>query len=457
MRKRQLSIGVTIALMAITAALTLTLTYQYAMNRFNQQVKNVTERQKMYAKLYQIDTKTRSKFLFDIDETKLNDTIANGYVSGLGDAYSRYLSTAECTQLQQQLNGKSVGIGIEFAMNTAQEARITRVIAGSPAAVAGVQKNDCIVAVNGQNVSDWSEQQIADALSGDNGVEVTLTVARLDELGIMGEQIYTMTRSLYDLVTVESRMMAENIGYIRIYQFSTHTDEEFSASLEKLVQSGVTALVLDLRNNGGGTLESAANILNQLLPAGNLMYAADADGKKTVLYTSDSAQSTLPLNVLINENTASAAEAVAAAIRDYERGTIMGMTSYGKGTVQELYTFTDGSGLSLSTAYFVSPFGGGFHQVGITPDIRVELNYAGSLDLLSESADAQLSAAIRKLKQEAPTDEPVDDPTVSGESESGAESGAESEGTESGAQSEATGSAVSAIGMEPGCADATRA
>ena len=172
MKKKPFSVGVTIALMALTAALTLTLTYQYAMNRFNQQVKNVTERQKMYAKLYQIDTKTRGQFLFDIDETRLNDAIAEGYVAGLGDAYSRYLAPSDCARLQQQLSGKQVGIGAEFAVNELGEARISRLIEGAPAAVGGVQVNDRIVAVNGQDVTDWDEADIAAAIDGDAGTEV---------------------------------------------------------------------------------------------------------------------------------------------------------------------------------------------------------------------------------------------------------------------------------------------
>ena len=451
MKKKPFSVGVVIALMALTAALTLTLTYQYAMNRFNQQVKNVTERQKMYAKLYQIDTKTRGQFLFDIDETRLNDAIAKGYVAGLGDAYSQYLSTTECARLQQQLSGKQVGIGAEFAINELGEARISRLIEGAPAAVGGVMVNDRIVAVSGQDVTDWDEADIAAAIDGDAGTEVVLTLARQTASGEVAEQNVTLTRRSYDLVTVESRMLGDSIGYIRIYTFNERTDSEFASALASLTSAGMTGLVIDVRNNGGGTLKSAANILDALLPAGNIVYSGDASGKKTVMYTSDAAQNTVALAVLINDRSASAAELIAATVQDYERGTIIGAQSVGKGTLQELYTFTDGSGLSLTTAYFYPPFSGGFDHTGVTPDVRVALDYTGSLDLLPDDADTQLNAAVSKLRQDLGMETPAEGGEPDG---AGTESG-DTDAESGGAGSDVEGTS-SAIAMTDGCADATR-
>lgn len=455
MKKKPFSVGVTIALMALTAALTLTLTYQYAMNRFNQQVKNVTERQKMYAKLYQIDTKTRGQYLFDIDETQLNDAIAEGYVNGLGDAYSRYLTPADCAKLQLQLAGKEVGIGLEFSVNELGEARISRLIDGAPAAVGGVQIDDRIVAVNGQDVTDWDEADIAAAIGGDTGTEVVLTLARQGESGEVAEQSVTLTRREYSLVSVESRMLGDQIGYIRIYMFNEHTDTEFASALASLTGSGLSGLVIDVRNNGGGTLKSAATILDTLLPAGNIVYSGDTSGKKTVLYTSDAAQNTVPLVVLINGQSASAAELVAAAVQDFERGTVIGAQSMGKGTLQELYAFTDGSGLSLTTAYFYPPLGTTFDEVGVTPDVRVALDYTGSLDLLPEESDTQLNAAISKLRQDLGL-ETTETPDDGSETDPDADGGEPSDDPASADTSEPAASSGT-IAMAFGCADASRA
>ena len=455
MKKKPFSVGVTIALMALTAALTLTLTYQYAMNRFNQQVKNVTERQKMYAKLYQIDTKTRGQYLFDIDETQLNDAIAEGYVNGLGDAYSRYLTPADCAKLQLQLAGKEVGIGLEFSVNELGEARISRLIDGAPAAVGGVQINDRIVAVNGQDVTDWDEADIAAAIGGDAGTEVVLTLARQGESGEVAEQSVTLTRREYSLVSVESRMLGDQIGYIRIYMFNEHTDAEFASALASLTGSGLSGLVIDVRNNGGGTLKSAAAILDTLLPAGNIVYSGDTSGQKTVMYTSDAAQNTVPLVVLINGQSASAAELVAAAVQDFERGTVIGAQSMGKGTLQELYAFTDGSGLSLTTAYFYPPLGSTFDAVGVTPDVRVALDYTGSLDLLPEESDTQLNAAISKLRQDLGL-ETTETPDDGSEADPDADGGEPSDDPAPADTSEPAASSGT-IAMAFGCADASRA
>lgn len=442
MRKKRISLGVVFALMALTATLTLTLTYQYAMARFNEQVKNVTERQKMYAKLYQIDTRAREQFLYSIDENALNDAIANGYVEGLGDSRSAYLTQEACTQLQRQLSGKETGIGMEFTMVSGM-AVVSRTIEGGPAQVAGVRKGDYIVRVGAYVVEDWTEGQIAEKLKGEAGTEVVITVMRVNEAGEAVEESYTITRKEYNMVTVESRMVGDTTGYLRIYTFNETTDEEFSDALASLVQAGATSLIIDVRNNGGGTLESAAKILDTLLPAGSIVSSSDTTGKKTVLYTSDATQTELPLVVLINENSASAAELVAAAVQDYDKGTVIGVQSFGKGTLQELYTFTDGSGLYLTTANFHPPLSMSFEKNGVTPDIKVEQENAGNLDLIAAGMDTQLSAAISKLMQEPGSGEPL---LPEGTPNDGSSDNSDAEGSTS----------STTIAYQTGCEDYTR-
>lgn len=463
MGKRRVSPGVTIALMALTATLTLTLTYQYAMNRFNQQVKNLTERQKMYAKLYQVDTKTRDRYLYDIDENKLDDAITKGYVSGLSDPYSQFLTQSECTALQKQLAGRAEGVGMDIALSDSAVV-VTRLIDGAPAAVAGVQKDDRIVRVDGQNVTGWSVSQVADALAGSAGTEVSVEVAR----GASGEGntlSFVIPRREYDTVTVSSRMLDNSIGYIRIYSFDAKTADAFADALNALTRGGAAGLIIDVRNNGGGTLESAAKILDSLLPAGSIVSSAGADGKHTVLYTSDAAQNSLPLAVLINQKSASAAELIAAAVQDYHRGVVVGTQSYGKGTLQELFTFTDGSGLYLTTANFYPPLSGSFTDTGVTPDYDVRLQYNGSLDLLNDADDTQLNAAISRLTQgdDAPEQPAESDASSADDTQSDADASAESSAssqTSSRAASDSpqTASSGSAyVAMVPGCGDALHA
>lgn len=452
MKKVRVSLGVVIALMAITATLTLTLTYQYAMNRFNQQVKNVTERQKMYTRLYQIDNRVREYFLFPVDDNTIYDAIADGYVNGLKDDRTQYLPQKECLQAQLQMSGRETGIGMEFAMYGTTRMVVTRVINGAPAQLAGVQAGDYLVAINNKTLDDtWTVEQTAAELAGDAGTELVLTVQRTGEDGVPQDHTFTITRKQYETQTITHRMIG-TIGYIRIYSFNEHTDDEFETALIDLANAGAAGLVIDVRNNGGGVLESASGVLDTLLPTGTIVSSAGRDGVKKVLYTSDAGQTNLPLAVLINENTASAAELLAAAVQDYSKGRVVGTQSLGKGTIQELHTFSDGSGLYLTTAYFYPPFSSGFDGVGITPDIKVEMNYTGSLDLLNETTDTQLSAALNLLNQTgqfAPTDPNAG--TSSGENPSSGEevsSGEEtsSDNTSSGDASSGDASSDSASG-----------
>lgn len=459
MSKKRISVGVVIALMAITATLTLTLTYQYAMNRFNDQVKNITQRQKMYSRLYQLDTYAREFFLFPVDDNTIHDAIAEGYVNGLGDDSTRYLPQSQALKAQNQLEGMETGIGMEYAMYGSTQMRITRLINGAPAQLAGLQTGDFLDSINGVKLDGtWTEAQVAEALAGDAGTEVMLTVQRANAEGIPETLSFTITRKQYTTQTVTAKVINGN-GYIRIYSFSEYTDDEFEAALIQMVNEGVTGLVIDVRNNGGGVLESAARIADQLVPAGTIASYVDKSGEKKVLYTSGAGQTDLPIMVLINQNSASAAELLAAAVKDYGKGRILGTQSRGKGTIQELHTFSDGSGLYLTTAYFYPPFSNSFDKVGITPDIKVEMPYTGSLDLLDPTIDVQLNAAVLLLNQSSqfnPTN-PGDGTTSGDTSSEGTGTGDTSSGetTSGDTSSESTASGVSsqAVGYAPDCAD----
>ncbi|MBQ9083670.1 MAG: S41 family peptidase [Clostridia bacterium] len=473
MRKRRVPIGVVIALMAITATLTLTLTYQYAMNSFNDQVKNVAERQKMYGRLYQIDNRVRDYFLFPVDDAAMFDAIAEGYVNGLKDNGTKYLPQSLCLKTQQQIQGLESGIGMEIAMYGTTRAVVTRVIHSGPAQLAGVQAGDFLVGINDIVLDDtWTLERIEKLLAGDAGTELILKVQRTNEEGIPEDLTFTLTRREYETQTVTYRII-EGLGYVRIYSFNERTDEEFREALVSLVNTGINGLIIDVRNNGGGVMESAAAIADTLLPAGTIVSYSGRDGVKKPMYISDGGQTDLPLAVLINQNSASASEMLAAAVQDYNKGRIVGVQSYGKGTVQELHTFSDGSGLYLTTAYFYPPFSSSFHGVGITPDIKVEMSYTGSLDLLDETTDLQLSAAVNLLNQsgqfapvdpELPTtsDGASSDETASGDSASGDASSGE-DTTSGNTSSDAASSGESAssassqvIGYAEGCSDCIR-
>ena len=396
MGKKRVSLGVMIALIAVTAAITLSLTYQYALSRFNRQIMNLVEREKIYEKLSQIDSKTRENFYYHVDEDELIEAIANGYVDGLGDSYSAYLSAENAKQVLQELEGQGVGIGIEIYFSDDGRMLITRAMKNSPAALAGLTKGDEIISVDGHLVSENSKTDMLAYLSGEIGSSVSVSVKREGVEELITTQI---VRKSFAIETVTYRVLENGIGYIKIYEFSENTGREFNEAMTSLVKSGVKGFVLDVRDNPGGLVSSVAEVLDVILPSGNLVFAEYKSGGKKVMYTSDSSQIDVQIAVLINENSASGAELLAAAVRDYGRGKLVGQQTYGKGTMQEYYTFSDNSALRLTVAKFYPPLGPNFDGEGVAPDIAIEQSAEAKKNpyFVEDALDLQLSAASSAL------------------------------------------------------------
>lgn len=401
--KKRISWGVAIALMAVTATLTMSLTYQYTINRTKSQVDNLSERMKMYSKLSAIDQKVRDNYLnaLDLDENALNDAIAEGYMNGINDSHSYYLTQEEYASRQLELSGQMVGIGIEVTQQDDGTIVIACVIPNSPAAVAGLQKGDILQEVDGQELKPSDYSGLSDMVGGEAGTDVALTVLREEET-----LPFTVTRKQFDMVTVESRLLESGIGYIRIYEFTdgstspeSGTAAQFKAAVNSLGSQGATGFIIDVRNNPGGSLSAVASVLDQILPAGNIVSSQGKDGTKELLYTSDANQITLPLAVLVNENSASASELLASAVKDYGKGTLVGTTTYGKGTMQQLFPLTDGSAINLTIAKFYPPTSDNFDGVGVTPDIVSELpaEVKENFYFMTDEEDTQLSTAVSAL------------------------------------------------------------
>ncbi len=392
--KKRMSLGVTIALMAITAAITLSLTYQFAMSTFNERVHNINERQQMYTKLQEIDQKVRQYFYGVIDEEELNNSIASGYMDGLGDSHSIYLNAEQYKKMQTELTGSSVGMGAQYIQLEDGTLQVIHVDRSSPAQTAGLVKGDIVTGVGDILVGENSSDEVISALSGDLGEKKVLHILR-------GEETLDLeiTLNQYEVYSVEYSILSSNLGYISISEFNENTYAQFQEAMDALQQSSVLGLVIDVRNNPGGTLESVSGILDTLLPAGNIVFSEDKEGTKKVLYTSDAKQYEKPIAVLVNENTASAAELLACAIQDYNKGTVVGTTTYGKGTMQQLFTLSDGSALNLTIAKFIPPLSENFDGVGVSPDIAIELpeELQNVFYFLTEETDVQLKAAVSVL------------------------------------------------------------
>ncbi len=394
---KKISLGSTLALMLITAALTVSITMVLSMRRYNDELYNVNERSTMYSKLAELDSKVRQNYFGEIDEATLLDGLARGYVAGLGDQYSSYFTAEQYTKMSNNLNGKTVGIGVKTTEYTDGNLYVHHIVSGTPAESAGIQVGDVITTIDGKSVKDMGASKAEDALIGDEGSKITLSVDR------GGETFdFEIVRVRYDNQTVFSQQLG-SVGYIQVEQFNDTTGEQFIAAVDHLVSGGVTGLIFDVRDNPGGTLESVSQALDHLLPAGPIVSSTDKDGNTKILYESDEEGISLPMVVLVNGQSASAAELFACALRDYDLAKLVGVTTYGKGSMQKFFALDDGSGIDITVAKFNPPKSENFEGVGLEPDYKVELSGTNqNIYLLTDETDTQLQAAMSLLTGKTP-------------------------------------------------------
>lgn len=379
--------------MAIAAAITFTITMAYAKNIFNTKIANVEERAEVYEKISEIDQIVRNNYLNEIDEDELINAIADGYMKGLDDTYAYYMDQEEYNQYKMDNAGELIGIGVTVTLDESGYIRIVDVTEGSPAEQAGLQVDDLITKVDDTDVLTEGYQESTNLIRGEEGTKVTLTIHRAQE-----ELTMEVTRKLMETVTVTYRMIGED-GYIKISKFDSNTPRDFKAAVEDLQAQGATGLIFDVRNNPGGLLDSVAEVLDYLLPEGDIVSATDSKGNTEVLYTSDAECVNLPMVVICNGETASAAELFSAGLRDYQKAELVGVNTFGKGIMQTAYSLADGSAINFTTHYYNPPSGINFHGVGLKPDYEVQLTADQELRLgeLSDEEDSQLQKAISVL------------------------------------------------------------
>lgn len=456
---KKVPVGLTVSLMIITAALTVCITMLVSQQVFSGTLSGLSQQRALFDKLYEIDDKIQQYYYGEVDEAALYEGAAQGYVSGLGDPYAAY-SGVEDSQLNAAENqGQQVGIGITVVRHPDNGTiYVARVDAEGPARQAGIQPGDEIIRVDGQAVADIGYSQAVELLLGDAGSLVTVVVRTTDETGAAVEVPYSIERTEFTHTSVYAHMIG-TAGYIQITTFDEATTEQFKTAVQSMIDQGATGLIFDVRNNGGGLVDATAAMLDYLLPEGDIISATYADGTTEVLHTSDASEIDLPMAVLTNEQTASAAELFAAAIRDYDKGVLIGSTTYGKGVMQRTYTLSDGSSVRFTIAAFNSPSGENFNDIGVSPDLQIDLteDQQKYYYLLSDTEDPVIAAAANwvatgVLSQPAGSDESgTGSEAVTGVSSApaGSESSQPADGTgasseaASGVSSEETGSAVS--------------
>lgn len=343
-----------------------------------------------------LEKKVEDDFLYKVDKEKLRQGELKGMVASLGDPYSEYLTLEDFDALAEQTNGKFFGIGVSVSSNEEGQILVIAPIKDTPAEKVGIKTGDLIIKVNGEPVSGNDLQAAVAKIKGDKGTSVKITIYRPSTKETKDIDV---KRDEIKLETVISNTI-KDLGYIGITQFNDNTYDEFTKALNNLKEKNVKGLIIDLRGNPGGTVDSVEKIANELLPEGTIVSAKNRDGQVVFDYKSDKEYVNLPMAVLINGGSASASEILAGAIRDFKMGTLIGAKSFGKGIVQSVFPFPDGSGLKITTSEYFTPSGENIHKKGIKPDIEVKLpeNVKG-IGIEHLNTDNQLKKAIEVLEK----------------------------------------------------------
>lgn len=350
------------------------------------------------AKLAQLESLIEKYFVAESDDTAMTDAAAAAMIASLGDRWSYYVSADAYADLRERKDNTYVGIGITIqAREDGIGFDIVQVEPDGSASKAGIRPGDILVEVEGTSMENVDSEVPVNLIRGQRGTSVHLVVLRGDE-----KLSITARREMIQAVVAEGQMLENHVGYVRINNFNTDCANQTIAIIEDLVSQGAQALVFDVRNNGGGYLSQMVEILDYLLPEGELLRTVDHTGRETV-ERSDAACLELPMAVLVNEYTYSAAEFFAAALREYDWASVVGTPTTGKGYFQNTFRLIDGSAVNLSTGQYYTPNGISLAEVGgLQPDVVTQVDdttfaliYAKVLPLME---DPQLLAALDQLK-----------------------------------------------------------
>lgn len=386
-----------IMLIIVVALITFVLTSAFLYNKLGSSSLFTTtginsSNSEIVKKIYAIKSILDSKYISETNEQDLINGAIKGYVNAVGDDYTEYFTQKEMEDFYSEIEGNYVGIGIYMFQNTTDNTIVVLYpIEGSPAQEAGIQTGDIIRKVNGVEYTGDDFNTIGTAIKGEEGTKVTIEIERAGNT-----LTFEIERRSIDLYPMESEILSNNIGYIKIQSFDSDCAKEFKTIYENLAKAGIKSLIIDLRNNGGGIVSEALEIANYALDKNKIMLITkDKNGKEEIEKSSKTPIINVPIVILTNGNTASASEILAAALKENNKATIVGEKTYGKGVIQELLKLSDGSGLKVTVEEYYTPNRNQINKIGITPDVEV----ASPTETITEiEQDTQLQEAIKILK-----------------------------------------------------------
>ena len=396
MKKKGLSLPTVIMLMILVMVATFVVAYYSAAEQYANRLGNVAVLEEKYAKLNEISALVDRFFVGEYDEEKVIDNMLAGYVYGLGDQWSGYYNKEETALINESSTNQYVGIGVSFTINESSEFEITNVNKHGSAYQAGFQIGDIITHVNGVSVEGFeTTTEIANLVRGEEGTRVKITIRRGSEFF----ESELIRKAIFN-ETVETKMI-DGIGHVYISGFEANTEIEFKEKVNALIKDGAKGLVFDVRFNGGGYVYVMAEMLDMLIPEGLIISMFDKQGN-VKNYTSDADRIELPMAVLTNEYSISAAELFAAVLQEYGVATVVGDKTSGKGYAQRLFELSDGSSINLSIYSYYTPKGKSLAETGITSDVEISLSEEDFKNFyyLSLEQDTQLQKALECVKAE---------------------------------------------------------
>ncbi|MBU5292841.1 S41 family peptidase [Anaerosalibacter bizertensis] len=353
---------------------------------------------KKYSKVMTIEESIKKNFLKDVKDEKLMDGQLKGMVESLEDPYSTYMTKAEFDDFMEHTKGVYGGIGVIVSPGEDNLITVVSPIEDTPGEKAGLKTGDKIIKIDGKEFTADKMDAAVKLMKGKPGTDVVLTILRKDKDKKANNLELKIKREEIRLKSVKAQMLEDKIGYIKITSFDDLTYKDFKKEFETLEKDEAKGIILDLRNNPGGLLDVCADIADEFLGEGTIVYTEDKNGEREYL-NSDKGKTDLPLVVLVNEGSASASEILAGAIKDTDRGVLVGTKTFGKGIVQRIIKLPDGSGYKLTVSEYFTPKGTNIHGIGIKPNVEVKL--PEDVDIIGPenlNKDIQLKKAIEIME-----------------------------------------------------------
>lgn len=392
---KKISLGAAIAYMAIVAAVVFCLTMFYSENRYNSMYNNITEREREYSLLSEIDQYARSNYAGTIDEETLREGIAAGYISGLGDPYAQFFTAQEYEAYQRTEDQRYIGIGVVTEQDVDGYIRVRSIYPQSPAATAQMQVGDLIVSVDGTPATKDNYTELVNSFRGAAGTKVSLSYRRDTE-----EMTVELTCREIDIPTITTTML-DNIAYLRFSDISTNTSAHLTAALRQADQSGAQALIFDIRGLASDNINIIGDMLDTLVGKMTIIYSQNQNGELREVMESDDAEVDLPMVVLADNNTTGTWELFAQVLRDTGKARTVGESTFGRGTYQSFYKLKSGAAVYLTMGRYTGPSRETYDEVGVPADY--EIHYSADMDKFLTMGNTEYDNQLRKAIEIAST------------------------------------------------------